>query len=106
MKCTIAKKKLIKYLSYADTIASSKTTIPVLSNILLDVQGKDISILSSNLETGIMITDRIKVEEDGALAVNGRKLLSIIRELPDDDVIMQVDAQNRDELFLELHGYF
>lgn len=95
MKCTITKKKLVKYLSYADTIASSKTTIPVLSNILLDAQGDTISILSSNLETGIMITDSIGVEEDGALAVNGRKLLNIIRELPDDDVIIHTDAHNR-----------
>jgi DNA polymerase-3 subunit beta len=53
------------------------------------------SILSSNLETGIRITDRISVEVDGAIAVNGRKLLSIIRELPDDDVILESDANNR-----------
>ena len=95
MKCTIAKKKLVKYLSHADTIASSKTTIPVLSNILLDVQSDNISILSSNLETGIMITDTVADPEEGALAVNGRKFLSIVRELPDDDVVMQTDENNR-----------
>ena len=95
MKCKLSKKKLVKYLSHADTIASSKTTIPVLSNILLDVQGDEIFILSSNLETGIKIADSAAVEEEGALAVNGRKLLSIIRELPEDDVIMQTDAHNR-----------
>jgi DNA polymerase-3 subunit beta len=95
MKCTITKKKLVKYLSHADTIASSKTTIPVLSNILLDVQDDNISILSSNLETGIMITDSISVQDQGALAVNGRKLLSIVRELPDDDVLIETDEHNR-----------
>jgi DNA polymerase-3 subunit beta len=95
MKCTLSKKKLLKYLSHADTIASSKTTIPVLSNILLDVQGDEIFILSSNLETGIKIADSASVEEEGALAVNGRKLLSIIRELPEEDVIMETDAHNR-----------
>ena len=95
MICSVPKKKLVKYLSHADTIAGSKSTIPVLSNILLDVQGGDLSILSSNLETGIKITDSVSVEEEGALAVNGRKLLSIIRELPEDDVVMTVDPNNR-----------
>jgi DNA polymerase-3 subunit beta len=95
MKCSVAKKTLVKSLSHADTIAGSKSTIPVLSNVLLDTQGNEISILSSNLETGIKITDSVGVEEEGALAVNGRKLLSIIRELPEDDVIISSDEHNR-----------
>jgi DNA polymerase-3 subunit beta len=95
MKCSVAKKKLMKYLSHADTIASSKSTIPVLSNILLDIRNGEMSILSSNLETGIKITDSVAVDEEGALAVNGRKLLSIVRELPDDDVVITADGNNR-----------
>jgi DNA polymerase-3 subunit beta len=95
MKCSVEKKILMKNLSHADTIASSKSTIPVLSNILLDIQNGEMSILSSNLETGIKITDSVSVEEEGALAVNGRKLLSIIRELPDDDVVITSDDNNR-----------
>ncbi len=95
MKITIGKKKLVRYLSIADTIASSKSTIPVLTNVLLDVQGEEISIFSSNLETGIKITDKVSAHEEGALAVNGRKLLSIVRELPEDDVVMSTDENNR-----------
>jgi DNA polymerase-3 subunit beta len=85
----------MKYLSHADTIASSKSTIPVLSNILIDIQEGTLSILSSNLETGIKITDAVSADEDGSVAVNGRKLINIIRELPDDDVIITADANNR-----------
>jgi DNA polymerase-3 subunit beta len=95
MKTTIGKKKLVRYLSIADTIASSKSTIPVLTNVLLDIQGEEISIFSSNLETGIKITDTVSAHEEGALAVNGRKLLSIVRELPEDDVVMSTDENNR-----------
>jgi DNA polymerase-3 subunit beta len=95
MKTTIGKKKLVRYLSIADTIASSKSTIPVLTNVLLDIQGEEISIFSSNLETGIKITDTVSAHEEGVLAVNGRKLLSIVRELPEDDVVMSTDENNR-----------
>jgi DNA polymerase-3 subunit beta len=95
MKTTIGKKKLVRYLSIADTIASSKSTIPVLTNVLLDIQGEEISIFSSNLETGIKITDTVSAHEEGALAVNGRKLLSIVKELPEDDVVMSTDENNR-----------
>jgi DNA polymerase-3 subunit beta len=89
------KKKLVRYLSIADTIASSKSTIPVLTNVLLDVQGEEISIFSSNLETGLKITDKVSAHEEGALAVNGRKLLSIVKELPEDDVVLSTDENNR-----------
>lgn len=95
MNITIPKQKLLKYLSYTDTIASSKTTVPVLSNVLIDVTDGNVFFCSSNLETGIKITDRVDAAEDGALAVNGRKLLSIIRELPEDDVLFTSDENNR-----------
>ena len=95
MNISISKHKLLKYLSYTDTIASSKSTVPVLSNVLIDVSEDNILFCSSNLETGIKIQDRVTAKEDGAIAVNGRKLLSIIRELPEDDVIFVSDDNNR-----------
>lgn len=95
MNIKIPKQKLIKYLSYTDTIASSKTTVPVLSNVLIDVSEGNLFFCSSNLETGIKISDKVDAEEDGALAVNGRKLLSIVRELPDDSVVFTSDENNR-----------
>ncbi len=95
MNITIHKQKLLKYLSYTDTISSSKTTVPVLSNVLLDVINNDMFFYSSNLETGIKITDTVDTQEGGALAVNEKKLLSIIRELPDDNVKLVTDEHNR-----------
>jgi DNA polymerase-3 subunit beta len=95
MNITIPKQKMLKYLSYTDTIASSKTTVPVLSNVLIDVVEKNIFFYSSNLETGIKISDTVKIAEDGSLAVNGKKLLSIVRELPDDDIKLTTDEKNR-----------
>ncbi len=95
MNVIVHKKKFLRYLTYAEAIASSKSTIPVLSNILLDVYDDKISLVSSNLETGIKISDSVKASEGGALAVNGRKLLGIVRELPDDDVELVTDEHKR-----------
>jgi DNA polymerase-3 subunit beta len=95
MNITIPKQKMLKYLTYTDTIASSKTTVPVLSNVLIDVVEKNIFFCSSNLETGIKISDRVDTTEDGSLAVNGKKLLSIVRELPDEDIRLTTDERNR-----------
>jgi DNA polymerase-3 subunit beta len=95
MTVTVPKQKLLRYLTYADVIASSKTTIPVLSNILLDAEAGVLAVQSSNLETGIRIVEKARVTEEGALAVNGKKIISIVRELPDDDVVMSTDEHNR-----------
>ena len=95
MKIIISKQKFLKYLSYTDTISSSKTTVPVLSNVLLDADSDVLSLNSSNLETGIKIDNIGEIKEPGALAVNGKKLLSIVRELPDDDIEFTTDEYNR-----------
>jgi len=95
MNIIYPKNKLLKYLSYTDTISSSKTTIPVLSNVLITAEENMISLNASNLETGIRIVDTAEVKEKGALAVNGKKLTSIIRELPDSDVSLSTDEHNR-----------
>ena len=95
MNITITKQKLARYLSYTDAITSSKTTVPVLTNILLNAEDNILSLQSSNLETGISVTDAIDMSEPGALAVNGKKLSGIIRELPDQDVNLKTDEHNR-----------
>lgn len=98
MNISIAKKKLLRYISLADTIATSKSTIPVLSNVLLIADNGTFSIIASNLETGIKITDTADVSLNGALAVNGKKLLSIVRELPEAGVLLSTDEHNRLEV--------
>jgi DNA polymerase-3 subunit beta len=110
MNFSMDKKRLIRYLSLADTIATSKSTLPVLSNILIDAQEGTVSFVSSNLETGITVTDTADVSRNGSLAVNGRKLLSIVRELPESDVQLATDEHNRlsirsasDEINAEFH---
>jgi len=95
MKVTYPKNKLIEYLNYAENIARSKSIIPILSNILIDASDNELKLSSSNLETGIIIKDRIDILESGAIAVDGKKLIEITRELPDDDVILSTDEHER-----------
>ena len=47
MKIIISKQKFLKYLSYTDTISSSKSTVPVLSNVLLDAENNTLSLKHS-----------------------------------------------------------
>jgi len=97
MKVTISKRDLTKELSIADSITSSKSTIPILSNILLEAQGDKglINVTASNLETGVRVTGKANISEDGAIVVNGKKVLSVIRELPDDDIYIFTDEHSR-----------
>jgi len=95
MHISIEKKRLLRYLALADSIASSRSTIPVLSNILMVSENRAFSVVASNLETGIRITDSADITAEGAIAVNGKKLLSIIRELPEAPVILTAGENNR-----------
>ena len=97
MKAIVNKKYLAKQLSIADSITSSKSSIPILSNVLfetLEDKGR-INITASNLETGVKVEGEAKIMEDGAIVVNGKKVLNVIRELPEDDVYIFTDEHMR-----------
>lgn len=98
MKCKIRRQVLLKNLTMAESISSSRSTIPVLSNILIRAEGNNIVFTSSNLETSMLVSDVGEIDEKGAVAVNGKKLLSIIRELPEDDVLLSTDEGYRLEI--------
>ena len=98
MKCKLKRQSLLKNLSLVESISSSRSTIPVLSNILIKANGENVTFTSSNLETSMLVKDEGNIEEEGAIAVNGRKLLSIVRELPEDDIFLATDENFRLEI--------
>jgi len=97
MKAIIGKREFTRQLSIADSITSSKSSIPILSNVLIEAQSEKgiLNITASNLETGVKVVGNASITETGAIVVNSKKVLSVIRELPDDDVYIFTDEHLR-----------
>ena len=68
----------------------TKTTLPVLSNVLIEADGESVWISGTDLDVSIRVKVPAEVAQGGTITVPGRKLQEIARELPDAPVEMRV----------------
>src|ERR1051326_2743896 len=89
MEFTVSKSDLVRELSLSQGVVEKKTTIPILSNVLIEASASGISLTATDLELGIRCSCPARVKKEGAGTVPARKLLDYVRLLPDTDVNMK-----------------
>lgn len=95
MHFTIQREALLKPLQLVAGVVERRQTLPVLSNVLLVVEGQQLSLTGTDLE--VELVGRVTLEdaaEPGEITVPARKLMDICKSLPGDAVIdIRVDEQ-------------
>lgn len=86
MEFTVSKGDLVRELSLSQGVVEKKTTIPILSNVLLEAAGDCVTLTATDLELGIRCVCPARVKKEGAGTIPARKLLDYVRLLPDADV--------------------
>ena len=87
MEFTIKQSVLKDELGYVNGIVEKKSTIPVLSNILIESIGENsIRILGTDLDVTIRCEAAADIKTPGAMCIQARKLFDIVRLLEDGDV--------------------
>lgn len=89
MEFTVSKADLVRELSLSQGVVEKKTTIPILSNVLLEAAGDRVTLTATDLELGIRCFCPARVKKEGAGTVPARKLLDYVRLLPEGDVNMK-----------------
>ena len=88
MKFSVKKEDIIKPLQLVGGVVERRHTLPVLANILLNLEGNLLSLTGTDLE--VEIVARLSVESsegDGEITVPAKKLIDICRALPDESMI-------------------
>jgi DNA polymerase-3 subunit beta len=95
MKFTVTRDALLKPLNLVAGVVERRQTLPILANVLIGVEGNLLSLTGTDLEVellGKVSLDGATV--DGDITVPARKLLDIVKSLPDDSVIsVEVEEQ-------------
>jgi len=86
MEFGIERKHLIKPLTILQGIAERRSSIPTLSNILIESHDNQIRLTTTDLETTIISSIPCSLKEGGKICVSARKLYDIMRELPDAEI--------------------
>lgn len=90
MRLTIPQPQLLKNLQMVERAVSDRSTLPILANVLLETNENELTLTATDLDVGIQCRFPLgQPVERGAVALPARKLTTIIRELPDEPVILE-----------------
>ena len=92
MKFSIPSKSLLSQLSLVSKVVNSKNSISILDNFLFELSGSQLAITGSDSETTLSTrVDVVEGEGEGKFAVNVKKLLDLLKELPDQPLLFEID---------------
>ena len=94
MKFSVTKEKLLECLQQVQNVVSTRTTLPILSNVLLQTNGSEIRLTTTDLDVGVRGSFEANIEKEGATTLPARRLFTIIRELPSSEIQFDVDGKN------------
>jgi DNA polymerase III subunit beta len=92
MEISVSKQELLRELTATQSVVERKTTIPILSNFLLeadDTEGR-LTITATDLDQSIKTSCSAKVKKPGSCTIPARKLYDYIKLLPDGDISIKL----------------
>ena len=108
MKITIAKDQIIAGLQAVQNVVSTRTTLPILSNVLLNADKGRVEFTATDLDVTVSCSVEAKVEKSGSTTVPVKKLFGIVREL-NGEIEIETDEKNVTSIrsggsFFKIHG--
>ena len=94
MKLICKKSDLIAGINIAMKAVSSKTTMSILECILIDATQGEIKFTSNDMELGIETVVEGEIVEAGSIAIDAKIFSEIVRKLPDNDVVIEVNDES------------
>jgi DNA polymerase III subunit beta len=95
MKLTITREQLQEGLVAVAASIPAKTTLPILSNILLEATKEGIRLSGTDLDIAVSTTVAASVDQEGAITLPARKLVEIVRELPSAAIRLTASGEHR-----------
>src|ERR1700731_1928827 len=86
MEFSVKRSDLLDELNLTQGVVERKSTIPILSNLLVEAKGSRLTITATDLELSIRTSCEAKVKKEGAGTIPAKKLFDLVRLLPDGEL--------------------
>jgi DNA polymerase-3 subunit beta len=93
MKITCPQESLARGLAIVNRAVASRTTLPILSNILIETDGARLKLAATNFEIGINCWVEAAIEDPGAITVPARLLSDFVNSLPKEPVAFELNGK-------------
>ena len=94
MKFEVAKSVFMDGLQKVLNVVSLRSTLPILSTVLINATKSSLTLATTDLEVSVRCAIDAKVQKPGASTIPARRLSSIIRELPDSAIQIEIDDKD------------
>ncbi len=98
MKIKVLKEKLLTGVQTVQNVVSTKITLPILSNILLEAKDGNLKLCATDLDIGISCEYPVDILEEGAITIPAKKVTDIIREMPSGEILIYTQRNNQVEI--------
>jgi len=93
-KFKVSKEKLLAGMQNVQNVVSTRTTLPILSNVLLQAANDGLTLTTTDLDVAVRCKVEAEISKPGATTLPARKLFSIVKEVPGAELEMEVDDRN------------
>ncbi len=94
MKIEITKDVLLNGIQKVQNVISARSTLPILSNILVEAEQGKLKLTATDLDIGISCVIPVDTQEPGMITIPAKRFGDIIKELPDDSVSINTKKNN------------
>jgi DNA polymerase-3 subunit beta len=89
LRITVSKDELVGALGVVSRAVSARTSVQILSGILLEAQGSELRLAATDMELSLRANVPAQIEGDGAIVLPGKTFVDIARLLPADEVAIE-----------------
>src|ERR1700682_6168583 len=89
MEFSVSRSEVRNELNMTQGVIERKTTIPILSNLLLEAKGSRLTVTATDLELSVRTSCDAKIKKEGAGTIPAKKLIELIRLLPEGEIRFQ-----------------
>ncbi len=98
MKITVSRESFLKALQKVTNIIGSRSTLPILANILLEAEGNELTLTTTDLEVRVTTKIEVMIETEGKTTIPAKKLLALVSKLRDDNVILDCNEKHHTKI--------
>lgn len=94
MKFNLPKESFLKGLQMVQSVISSHSTLPILYNVLVKTEKGQLSLVATDLSVSMKYSTSVETQKSCASTFQARRLLNIIREMPNDAIEIDIDEKD------------
>jgi DNA polymerase-3 subunit beta len=94
MKFKVAKATLLQGLQMVQNVVGIRSTLPILSNVLITAEKTSLRLTTTDLDVSVRCKIDAEVAKQGSTTMPAKRLFSIVRELPDGPIEVEIDDKD------------